>query len=90
MDALTDRFRAGQAQRVDVLRQRQLLIDTRQRLEDLKTSTRLTDHRLAVLTGRLPGTEPVPQEAELPPVPPLPDTGIPLEILNRPGRTDRA
>ena len=83
VDLLTNRFRSGQAERVDVLRQQQLLLQTRQVLNDVKTTSRLVNHRLAILTGKAPSSFEGSMDQELPEVPGLPSTGIPLETLTR-------
>ena len=83
VDSLTQRFRAGQAERVDVLRQEQLLLETRRLLTDARADVRVLSHQLAVLTGNAPGEFQGPEDTELPAVPELPATGIPLETLTR-------
>lgn len=51
---LENRFAVGQASRADLLRQRQLLVETRRDATAAKGARRVLSHRLAVLTGRPP------------------------------------
>lgn len=78
-----ERFRQGQVQAADVLRQRQLVEQSHGREVLSSGRAELLEHELSVLVGRSPGTlpaEPTPLLVELPP---LPDTGVPAELLAR-------
>ena len=84
LDLVTERFRQGQVQAADVLRQRQLLEST-QGLQQIAHQQHATlQHQLAVLLGRLP-TAPLDDltPASLRDLPALPDTGIPAFLLQR-------
>lgn len=68
---------------VDELQQRQRLATTRsQRIQALSRREVLT-HQLAVLLGLAPMGVPSDAEGTLPPLPPLPDTGLPADLVTR-------
>lgn len=79
------RFTYGQASSLDVLQQREQLIQTKSTRPTLVEEERALLASLALLTGELP-TYIIPvSETELPELPPLPATGIPSDLLaNRP------
>jgi outer membrane protein, multidrug efflux system len=77
------RFLNGVVRQADALRQERLLEQTRAeriaRLEDQE----VLEHRLAVLLGRPPQEPVTPLPEALPAVPPLPEAGVPVELLRR-------
>lgn len=77
------RFLNGVVRQADSLRQARLLEQTRAArvatLEDLE----VLEHRLAVLLGRPPQQAISPLPDGLPDLPPLPDAGVPVELLRR-------
>lgn len=80
------RFGGGGDDRVgsaDVLRQRQLAESTREQIVIARSRVDVLEHRLAVLQGQAPQGATYNVGIELPPLPPLPDTGLPLELLQR-------
>jgi len=77
------RFNSGQARRGDVLRQRSLLESTLEQEQAIQSRTGVLEHQLAVLLGRAPQKDLDYCEAYLPELPPLPDTGIPAELVRR-------
>lgn len=77
------RFGSGQVRGVDILRQRQLLESTRAQKITAESRIGVLKHQLAVLSGRIPGLEYIFPYDSLPDLPPLPETGIPLELVNR-------
>jgi len=83
LELVTERFRQGQVQAADVLRQRQLV----QATEGLRTvavrAVTLLEHQLAVLVGERPKAELGLGEATLAEVGALPATGVPAELLER-------
>ena len=90
LEALENRFGSGQIRGVDVLRQRQLLEATREQRLAAQARVHVLEHLLAVLLGRPPQNgigaspgAPSPQAATLPPLPPLPATGLPAELVRR-------
>ncbi len=80
---LRNQFFGGQNRSVDVLRQDQLVAATRQQKAAVEASIRVLEHRLSLLLGR-PPQEPLSySHPHLPSLPPLPDTGIPSELVCR-------
>jgi len=77
------RFRQGQAVLADVLRQRQLVEQRRGEIADVRADIAVLEHELAVLSGRAPGDLRLPARAELSGPRPLPDTGLPMDLLRR-------
>lgn len=77
------RFTGGQVRAVDILRQEQLLESTRNQKIFFETEVMLLQNQLAVLLGRPPqNIEQFPGDS-LPDLPPLPATGLPLELVRR-------
>ena len=83
LNALRSRFRNGRTRRVDVLRQQRLLESTREQKLAAQSRARVLAHQLAVLTGRPPqeGVRHFPEG--LPDPPPLPETGLPADLVRR-------
>ena len=82
-ELVTLRFRMGQAQAADVLRQRQLVEQTRGDSEDVRAQIKVLEHQLAVLLGKAPGSMGFAARQVLDPLPALPETGLPLELVER-------
>ena len=83
MRLIRARFTGGQIRAVDILRQEQLLESTRNERIFYETEIELLKNRLAVLMGQPPQNINELSEAALPPIPPLPQTGLPLELVRR-------
>lgn len=83
VELLEARFKTGQIERVDILRQRQLLQATRERQTILQSEAAVVEHRLAVLLGRPPQAEIATMPDTLPDLPPLPETGVPMDLVRR-------
>jgi NodT family efflux transporter outer membrane factor (OMF) lipoprotein len=79
------RYQAGDAASVDLLQQRQSAARTRAQLPLARATAKALEHQLAVALSLPPATQ-VPAVAnELPDLPPLPDAGVPADlVLNRP------
>ncbi len=77
------RFNAGQIGIADVLQQRQLIESKSGELAGQRATTRQLEHQLAILTGVAPGLLTLPGKPALIDLPPLPATGIPLDLLNK-------
>lgn len=77
------RFAAGQGGSADVLRQRQLVASSRDRLNSIGAEIRILENQLSVLLGRSPGQAGLPVSDTLPELPVLPDTGVPGELVRR-------
>lgn len=76
-------FELGQIRSPDLLRQRQLAESSREQIVIAQSRIDLLEHRLAVLQGRRPQEVTYNTGSELPSLPPLPNTGLPSELLNR-------
>lgn len=77
------RFGSGQTQSADVLRQRQLLESTREQKLAIESRVQVLEHQLAVLLGQPPRSGIDQASRSLPELPPLPDTGLPVELVQR-------
>ena len=76
-------FSAGQAGAADVLRQRQLVASSEEQLTNLAGDIAVLENQLAVLLGEAPTRVSLPDKEALPELPPLPDTGVPGELVQR-------
>lgn len=80
-----ERFQRGQVGAADLLQQQQLVEARRGDLASAELRSELLAHQLSVLLGQLPGAVAWSAAAELPALPPLPQTGVPAEwALRRP------
>ncbi len=77
------RFGSGQVRSVDILRQKQLLESTKTQKTFAESRVAVLEHQLAVLLGRSPVGGVDTDIIELPELPPLPETGIPAELVSR-------
>lgn len=77
------RFGQGLIRSPDVLRQRQLVESTLEQVAIVKSQVEVLEHELAVLLGRMPQNASFDTGAELPELPPLPETGLACELLQR-------
>jgi outer membrane protein, multidrug efflux system len=77
------RFASGQVRGVDILRQEQLIQNTQEQATAIQIEAKILQNRLAVLLGAAPGSLSLSQESELPELGPLPDAGLPMELINR-------
>lgn len=76
------RFASGQIRGVDILRQQQLIENTKEQKIELESQLGVLQNQLAVLLGLSPGNS-IQISEQLPELPPLPETGIPLQLVNR-------
>jgi multidrug efflux system outer membrane protein len=78
------RFGEGLASAVDVLQQRQALAGAKTLLPPVKAARRVLEHQLAVLLGRAPAdVDEGALGATLAPLPPLPEVGLPGELVQQ-------
>ena len=82
LELMEIRFAQGQANALDVYQQRQQLANTRLIVPNIKAEKALLKNQLAILIGRAPGTISLPEPMELPTLPELPQTGLPIELLD--------
>ena len=83
LEAITLRFRRGQIGATDVLQQRQLIESTKGERILVESGIKVLEHQLAVLVGRAPGNLDATVPPALPPLPPLPQAGLPAEWIRR-------
>lgn len=83
MRLIRARFTSGQIRAVDILRQEQLVESTRNEKIFFETEIELLENQLAVLLGRPPQNWENPEGNFIPDLPPLPRTGLPLELVRR-------
>ncbi|MEP1213985.1 MAG: efflux transporter outer membrane subunit [Marinobacter sp.] len=83
LTVIESRFAMGQNNSADVLRQRQLVSASRERLSNIEGEAGVLQHQLAVLLGHSPGEYSVPGGDTLPALPPLPETGVPADLIQR-------
>lgn len=83
LTVIESRFATGQSGSADVLRQRQLVSASGERRSSIAGEVSVLQHQLAVLLGRSPGQASLPDSKSLPPLPPLPDTGVPADLVQR-------
>lgn len=76
------RFASGQVRGVDILRQQQLIENTKEQRIVLESQMGLLSNQLATLLGQPPGIT-FQVSPQLPDLPLMPETGIPLELVNR-------
>jgi NodT family efflux transporter outer membrane factor (OMF) lipoprotein len=77
------RFSLGQAAAVDVYQQRLQVASTQSQVPLVEAQLAVLENRLAVLTGRAPGDLPASLPESLPPPPPLPELGLPSDLLQQ-------
>lgn len=80
---IRSRFVGGQIRAVDILRQAQLLESTKEQQIIFRTNVNLLENRLAVLLGKQPQENLELRTTDLPLLPELPATGLPLELVRR-------
>ncbi len=83
LDLIELRYRKGMATALDVYQQRQIVAGTESLLPPLESALQTTLHELAVLLGQEPRAELGVAMAALPAVGPLPEPGLPAELLAR-------
>lgn len=83
LTVLESRFETGQILSSDILQQQQLLEATREQAIVARSRVDLRRHQLAVLKGRPPQSPQSLPEAELPAPPPMPNAGLPADLVKR-------
>jgi NodT family efflux transporter outer membrane factor (OMF) lipoprotein len=83
LDLLENRFGTGQIRSVDILRQQQLVESTREQRSFEASRIGVLEHQLAVLLGRPPQDSIAAVPDSLPDLAPLPETGIPTDLVRR-------
>jgi NodT family efflux transporter outer membrane factor (OMF) lipoprotein len=83
LKVITKKFAQGQAGAADVLQQEQLVESTKGERTVVEASVRTIVHQLAVLVGASPVNFTVETPKELAGLPPLPQTGIPANVVQQ-------
>jgi NodT family efflux transporter outer membrane factor (OMF) lipoprotein len=83
LELVTLRFRRGKVSAADVLRQRQLVESSQGEIERARSRTGVLEHQLAILLGRPPAESMAEKCSELLTLPPLPESGLPVDLLQR-------
>jgi len=83
LDLVTVQFRKGVASAADVLRQRQLVTSTEATLITAEETVALLQYTLSVLIGAPPELAWQQSAIDLPTLPPMPNPGVPSEVLLR-------
>lgn len=81
LELITLQFRTGRVGIADVLQQRQLVESNRGEIAQVQARTQVLEHQLAILLGASPMQKMTPPEAEFGKLPPLPETGLPAELV---------
>ncbi|HCN70820.1 MAG TPA: hypothetical protein DIS96_03530 [Pusillimonas sp.] len=77
------RFGTGLSSSADVLRQRQLVAASVERIDTIDAQIGILENQLAVLLGQSPGQARLPEGDVFPALPPMPETGIPIALVQR-------
>ena len=83
LKVITAQFRSGKTDISDVLQQRQLVESSTGSLAIQRSDKRVLEHQLSILIGQPPGNTAEPFLDQLPELPLLPITGLPLSLLTR-------
>ncbi len=83
LELIRNRFGGGRTRSVDILRQEQLLKATREQKYYQEIDIALLEHQLLLLIGDEPQKNLIYQADTLPPLPPMPATGIPASLVQR-------
>ena len=83
LEIISAQFRAGQVGVADVMQQKQLIESNNGDLIVLKVRQHNLEQRLAILLGVMPGSSSLPVPDGLIELPPLPETGLPVDLLVR-------
>ncbi|MDF1555715.1 MAG: efflux transporter outer membrane subunit [Deferrisomatales bacterium] len=87
LELLTVRWRNGQAAAVDILQQRQLLAARRGEQAQVRGRVAVLEHELAILCGMAPGAGAAAElgtaGTRVAALPPLPDAGVPAQLIRR-------
>ncbi len=83
LDLIELRFSQGKTTAVSVYQQQRQLALTRTRIPPIQSQIELTQHQLALLLAKAPKAALPEPYGALPPLPPLPKTGLPADLLRR-------
>lgn len=80
---LNSQFGSGQIRTADILRQKQLIESNREQKYALQSRVEVLEYQLSLLLGQAPKQRVIVAGLPLPDLPPLPDTGLPANLLAR-------
>ncbi len=80
---ITTRFRLGQATAADVFQQSQLLEFVIGSRLSVIANISVLENQLAILIGKSPGTVVIPEQHNFPVLPPIPETGLSADLIQR-------
>lgn len=83
LELVTLRFRRGKVKATDVLQQRQFIESIRGEILVSESRAKVLEHQLAILLGQSPDIQVAEKVIKLTPLPSLPDTGFPAELIQR-------
>jgi NodT family efflux transporter outer membrane factor (OMF) lipoprotein len=83
LEIVTVSFERGLVPRSDLLRQQQRVESIHGERDQTIARIAVLEHQLAILLGRPPTDRVAPNVTELPSLPPLPDTGVPGDLVSR-------
>lgn len=83
LELVTLRFRRGKVNATDVLQQRQFIESIRGEILVSESRAKVLEHQLAILLGQSPDSPVAERVIQLVPLPPLPDTGLPADLVQR-------
>jgi NodT family efflux transporter outer membrane factor (OMF) lipoprotein len=83
LELIQTRFGYGLSSALDVYQQKQLVSASQAEIPPIRSNLQVLRHRLAVLLGRPPGESVVDVGNRLPEPPPLPDIGVPADLVRR-------
>ena len=86
LDLQQKRYANGAAEALDVLQQSGVLENAKTQLPDVLAQQEITEHLLLALSGQSPSDVLAISREELPPILPIPDTGVPVDLMR--GRPD--
>jgi len=85
LNAVERRYKAGQATSLAVLQQRQQVASSEARIPPVLANIQTYEYEIAVFIGQVPGTDLQLVSEPLPTLPPRPEAGLPIALLeNRP------
>ncbi|MDF7801913.1 efflux transporter outer membrane subunit [Pontiellaceae bacterium B1224] len=85
LSAMELRYATGQATTLDLLQQRQQVASAEAELPPVRAAINTAENQIAVLIGKIPGTDLQLKAEPLPALPPQPNAGLPVALLeNRP------
>jgi len=83
LELVTMKFRTGQVGIADMLQQRQLVESNRGEKVQVEAQIKVLQHQLAILLGYPPQQAVAPRVSRLLNLPPMPETGLPAQLIRR-------